>query len=98
VEKERAEAFSAGGIGFNFPLVVKPAAEGSSIGVRIVDSETELQSALAEAFRYGRRALVEEYVKGKEIQIGVLAAGRLAASRFARKRRFTITNANTPGA
>lgn len=88
VEKERAEAFSAGGIGFNFPLVVKPAAEGSSIGVRIVDSETELQSALAEAFRYGRRALVEEYVKGKEIQIGVLGGRAIGGVEVRPKKAF----------
>lgn len=88
VEKEQAEAFSAGSIGFPFPYVVKPAAEGSSIGVCIVNSETELQAALAEAFRYGRRALVEEYVKGKEIQIGVLRGKAIGGVEVRPKKAF----------
>lgn len=92
VEKEQAEAFSAGGIGFHFPLpfpwIVKPSAEGSSIGVCIANSETELQSALAGAFRYGRRALVEEYVKGKEIQIGVLRGRAIGGVEVRPKKAF----------
>ncbi|MBI5140815.1 MAG: D-alanine--D-alanine ligase [Nitrospirae bacterium] len=88
VDKDSAEAFSADSIGFPLPYVVKPAAEGSSIGVCIVNSEPELQAALADAFRYGSRALVEEYVKGKEIQIGVLRNRTLGGVEVRPKKAF----------
>lgn len=55
-----------------FPCVVKPAAEGSSVGVNIVKNEIELVPALDEAFKYGERAIVEKFIHGREIHIGVL--------------------------
>ena len=57
---------------FPMPWVVKPVAEGSSIGVSIVKKDTELDDALKDAFKYGEKIIVEKYVKGKEIQIGIL--------------------------
>ena len=57
---------------FPMPWVVKPVAEGSSIGVSIVKKDTELDNALKDAFKYGEKIIVEKYVKGKEIQIGIL--------------------------
>ena len=57
---------------FPLPWVVKPATEGSSIGVSLVKDQVELPAALKEAFVYGERVLVERYIKGKEIQIGIL--------------------------
>lgn len=56
----------------NFPCVVKPAAEGSSIGVNVVKKEDELKFALNEAFKYGKRAIIERFIPGREIHIGVL--------------------------
>lgn len=57
---------------FPMPWVVKPVAEGSSIGVSIVKKETELDNALKDAFKYGEKIIVEKYIKGKEIQIGIM--------------------------
>ncbi len=55
-----------------FPMVVKPSAEGSSVGVSIVKNEAELPAALDKA-RAGRGVvLLEEYVKGREINVGIL--------------------------
>jgi D-alanine-D-alanine ligase len=54
------------------PLVVKPAREGSTIGVSIVRKEEELVPALKEAGRYDEEVLVEEFMKGKEITVGIL--------------------------
>ncbi|MCS7215667.1 MAG: D-alanine--D-alanine ligase [Thermodesulfovibrio sp.] len=54
------------------PCVVKPAEEGSSIGVNIVENETEFEYAVNEAFKYGERIIIEKYIEGKEIHIGVL--------------------------
>ncbi len=63
---------AATAIGFDLPWVVKPAAEGSSIGVSIVKSESELARAVSEARKYGPRVLIERYIEGKEVQIGIL--------------------------
>ena len=58
-------------LSLDLPVVVKPVNEGSSIGVSIVREPAELEPALDAALRYGY-ALVESYLQGKEIQIGVL--------------------------
>lgn len=54
------------------PLVVKPPCEGSSVGVHIVRTEAELAPALEDAKRYGSETLVEEFIEGKELTVGVL--------------------------
>jgi D-alanine-D-alanine ligase len=56
-----------------FPLFVKPARGGSSIGITKVTSAEDLDAALAEAHRYDPKALVEEGIDGREIECGVLA-------------------------
>jgi D-alanine-D-alanine ligase len=55
-----------------FPMVVKPSAEGSSVGITIVKSESELAPAIALAQKYAGVVLLEEYVKGREMTVGVL--------------------------
>ena len=59
-------------ISLPLPLVVKPAREGSTIGVSIVRTEEELVLALKEAGKYDEEILVEEFMKGKEITVGIL--------------------------
>jgi D-alanine-D-alanine ligase len=59
-------------IDFPLPWVVKPATEGSSVGVSIVKSETGFKQAVETAFSYSSRAIVEKYIEGKEIHIGIL--------------------------
>jgi D-alanine-D-alanine ligase len=54
------------------PLVVKPARQGSTVGVVIVKNAGELNAALAEAGKYDRKLLIEEFVPGRELTIGVL--------------------------
>jgi D-alanine-D-alanine ligase len=54
------------------PLVVKPARQGSTVGVVIVKNESELDGAMKEAARYDRKLLVEKFVSGRELTIGVL--------------------------
>ena len=57
---------------FSLPVVVKPANEGSSIGVSIVEKEEELIPAIEEAFSYDEGILIEEYIKGEDITVGIL--------------------------
>ncbi len=54
------------------PCVIKPVDSGSSIGVSIAHSKAELRAALEEGLQYGGRCVLEAYVKGREIQVGVL--------------------------
>ncbi|WP_459129715.1 D-alanine--D-alanine ligase family protein [Guggenheimella bovis] len=56
---------------YELPLVVKPVDCGSSIGVSIVHSEEELEKALQSAKKYGE-VMIEPYIKGREIQVGIL--------------------------
>jgi D-alanine-D-alanine ligase len=55
-----------------FPLVVKPASQGSSLGVKFAASRDDVPSALVAAFSYDDRVLLERYVKGRELAVGVL--------------------------
>lgn len=58
---------------FDPPYFVKPANTGSSIGIRRVEGYGELEEALAEAFRYDRKAVVEKALEGvRELEVGVL--------------------------
>ena len=55
-----------------FPCVVKPCSGGSSVGTSIVYSRDEYDVALEFAFRFEARVLVERYVKGRELTVGVM--------------------------
>ena len=54
------------------PVFVKPARQGSSVGVSKARTAEEFRTALAEAFRFDRKVLVEEFVQGREIEFSVL--------------------------
>src|SRR5690242_9436267 len=56
-----------------WPVFVKPARGGSSIGISKVADSSGLEAALTEAFRHDPKALVEAAVVGREIECGVLA-------------------------
>ncbi len=73
---------------FEPPWVVKPRQEGSSVGVTIVDEVSEYERALEEAGRFGRWAIVERYIKGREVQIGILGSSALGGVEVRPKRRF----------
>jgi D-alanine-D-alanine ligase len=55
-----------------FPLVVKPASQGSSLGVEFAASRDQVPHALLAAFSYDERVLLERYVKGRELAVSVL--------------------------
>lgn len=58
--------------GWSYPLVVKPTNQGSSLGVSIVEAPGELERAITDAGRYDSRILIEEFVAGHELTVGVL--------------------------
>ncbi len=59
-------------ISLPLPVVVKPAREGSTIGVSIVREDEELGPALTKAGDHDEEILVEEFMKGREITVGIL--------------------------
>jgi D-alanine-D-alanine ligase len=62
-----------------FPLVVKPAAQGSSLGVRFAADAQAVPEAIVAAFSYGDRVLLERHVDGRELALSVLDGGPLPA-------------------
>ncbi|MGZ4154323.1 MAG: D-alanine--D-alanine ligase family protein, partial [Actinomycetota bacterium] len=70
---EDPEAVVARASGLGLPLFTKPAALGSSVGITKVHRAQELEAGLAEAFRFGRKAVVEHGLEGiREIECAVL--------------------------
>ena len=55
-----------------FPVVIKPANGGSSVGVHIVKNPDDLPEAVMDAFRYDDSILVQDYISGREVTCGVL--------------------------
>jgi D-alanine-D-alanine ligase len=55
-----------------FPLVVKPASQGSALGVKFARSSVELPGAIVGALSYDRKAVIERYVKGRDLAVSVL--------------------------
>lgn len=54
------------------PVVVKPATQGSSIGVEIVKNEADIAAAMQKAFTYSREVVVEEFIQGKELTVSIM--------------------------
>lgn len=72
VHQDFYDTESAVGLGLRLPLIVKPVTGGSSIGLTVIDSRAQLESALETALRHDCRALVEEFIAGREITVGIL--------------------------
>lgn len=83
---------------FGFPVIVKPRGEGSSLGVSKVTSFGELAPALKLAFEYDDAAIVERFVVGTEINVGILDGRVLGAIEIAPKNGLYDYEAKyTPG-
>jgi len=78
---------------FGLPAVAKPVAEGSSVGVSIVRKEEEIPQALERVFSFGENAIVEKYIPGREITVGILDDEPLPIIELATKREFYDYNA-----
>jgi D-alanine-D-alanine ligase len=59
------------------PVIVKPSKQGSTVGLSIVKKESELQSAIDEAFRFDDEVLVEEFIPGRELTVSILGGEAL---------------------
>ncbi|KAF0246668.1 MAG: D-alanine-D-alanine [Planctomycetota bacterium] len=81
-----ARASAAAEVGF--PLVIKPAREGSSVGVSIVRDRSGLDAAFDAAFHFDSRVLVEEFIQGRELTVGILESRALPLIELRPKREF----------
>jgi D-alanine-D-alanine ligase len=64
---------------FGLPVVVKPVHEGSSLGLTLAGSEEELLAGISRALRHDTHVMVEKYIKGRELTVGVLGNDKLEA-------------------
>ncbi len=69
---QKAPNFAELSVRLGDDLFVKPTAQGSSVGVSRVRSQTELTNALDEAFRYDSQVLIEQAIAGRELEVAVL--------------------------
>ncbi|MEK7748168.1 MAG: D-alanine--D-alanine ligase [Nitrospirota bacterium] len=86
-ETER-ESFQREPSPFGYPVVVKPISEGSSVGVSIVRDASKMAEALSDAFRFGPKILVEKYIAGREVHVGVLEGRALGVIEILPKTDF----------
>ena len=71
-----------------FPCVVKPRSGGSSVGTSVVMNECDYEAALELAFTYEENAIVEQYISGRECDVGVLAGKALPVIEICPKSGF----------
>ena len=75
-------------IPFAPPVVIKPCQEGSSVGVTIVSEDLDISRGAEKALGYGGGILIEEYIRGREIQVGILDDVALGAIEIVPKEGF----------
>lgn len=84
--------------GFGFPVVVKPRREGSSVGISKASDLVELRTALEQARSFDSSVLVERFIAGREISVGVLDRRVLGAIEIApRSGMYDFAAKYTPG-
>jgi D-alanine-D-alanine ligase len=64
-----------------FPIVVKPASQGSALGIKFARTAADVPAALLAAFSYDRKVLLERHVAGRDLAVSVLDDGDPAAAR-----------------
>ncbi len=69
---KKAVSYQLSAISFEMPWVVKPVCEGSSVGVSIVKDKGQFESALKTGFSCGSEIIIEKYIEGREVHIGIL--------------------------
>lgn len=85
-------------VSLGFPLVIKPARQGSSVGVQIVRQPLQLEKACLEARRYDDRLVAEQFIAGRELTVGVFDGRALPVIEVRpRQEFFTYQAKYTPG-
>ncbi|HOH26990.1 MAG TPA: D-alanine--D-alanine ligase [Syntrophorhabdus sp.] len=66
------QAEDGGTVHFPLPFVVKPANEGSTIGISIVKKQKEVMAAIKKARMFDKKVMIEKYIEGDEITVGIV--------------------------
>lgn len=66
------QAEDGGTVHFPLPFVVKPASEGSTIGISIVKKQKEVMAAIKKARMFDKKVMIEKYIEGDEITVGIV--------------------------
>jgi D-alanine-D-alanine ligase len=83
-----AQAALTAKLPFDFPAVVKPSREGSSVGVTIAKTREQYEAAVHEAAKYPGLIMVEQFIKGREVQGAVLDDEALGVIEIVPAREF----------
>jgi D-alanine-D-alanine ligase len=86
LKKEAFKGFSINKV--SFPCVIKPCNEGSSIGMNVADAHESIMPAIKEAFNYDDKIIIEDYVEGIDITVGILDDKPLPVVSIQPKDRF----------
>jgi D-alanine-D-alanine ligase len=72
--QERHAAWELAKVEFGIPMVIKPNDQGSTVGLTILkeESEDKFQQAIELALKYSTKALIEEFIEGRELTVGIL--------------------------
>lgn len=65
---------------FSYPVIVKPANGGSSVGISKVNNKNELKEKVVEAFKYDNKVLIEKYIKARELECAILKYKKIIVS------------------
>src|SRR5690606_272591 len=71
-----------------YPLVVKPNKQGSTVGISIITAPRELAPAVDKAHRYDDEVMLERYIPGRELTVGILEDQALAVGEIRTKTGF----------
>ncbi len=88
INKRRYKINSSLCVGLGNPLVIKPVTHGSSIGLSIINKKSELKKAVELAFSFDERVVIEEYIKGRELTVGILGTVALPVIEIIPKKAF----------
>ncbi len=72
----------------SLPAVIKPAANGSSIGLSIIDDIVDLDKAIRHAFEFDDTIIIERFIEGRELTVGIILDEALPVIEILPKRRF----------
>ncbi len=88
IDGDSLDVIEAAARSLTYPVVVKPKAEGSSVGVTIHRDKENLFEGAIDAFKFGRIALMEKFIEGREMTVGILDGKPLPPIELKPKRAF----------
>jgi D-alanine-D-alanine ligase len=88
LSRDEKEAFRPSEVPFDLPWVIKPCHEGSSVGVSIIEGKDEIESGLEQAFHYDSEIMIENYIRGRELQVGIVGDCALGIIEIRTRRKF----------